>query len=78
MNTNILNKLANVLELEPSDLASDFRIDDLGMDSLDFLQFALDLEKEFGVKIHVRLLAACPTIGDTVALVESTLCSHSS
>lgn len=46
------------------------RIEDLGLDSLDFLQVMVDLEAEFKIQIGAEEMAACDTVGELVDLIE--------
>lgn len=60
-----------ISKIEASGVTPASRIDSLGLDSLDFLQLIVDLDKEFDTKIDIEKAALCTTVGDLVALVES-------
>ncbi len=66
-----------VSHLTAQDVSAHDRIEDLGLDSLDWLQLKLDLDTEFGVTLDVEKAALCTTVGELVALVDSE-CSVSS
>lgn len=47
------------------------KMEELGLDSLDFVQLHHDLEEEFKIQLGIEQLAECDTVGDLIALVES-------
>lgn len=49
------------------------RIDSLGFDSIDEIEFTMSLEEEFGVDIADEDAASIRTIADATALVEREL-----
>ena len=46
------------------------RMEDLGLDSLDFAQLHSDLEEEFKIQIGIEEMAACETVADLIKLIE--------
>jgi acyl carrier protein len=68
---DIQDRVRVVFEFLTTNPAPERKVEDLGLDSLDFLTLIQDLEKEFGVQIGAEEMAACVTVGDVIALVES-------
>lgn len=52
--------------------ASNF-ITDLGFDDFDSLQFAYDIEEEFGIDVFDEEMAALLTVADAIALIEKKI-----
>lgn len=47
--------------------------DELGLDSLDFVEFCLDVEEEFGIDISSPEVDGLNSVGDLIQLVEKKL-----
>ena len=47
-------------------------LNDLGIDSLEFVELSLKMEKEFGKKIRFAELRSCVTIEDVTQLVQKS------
>jgi len=45
-------------------------LNDLAMDSLEFVELGLKMEKEFGVKIPIAELRRCVTVEEVIQLVQ--------
>jgi acyl carrier protein len=71
MTLNVSDRVIGELEFVASRITREKKIDALGLDSMDFLQLMLDLEKEFKIQIGAEEMAACETVGDLIVLVES-------
>lgn len=66
--------VADHLDVEHGQVTSDaFLINDLGADSLDYIELAMALEEEFGVEIDDAGLEDARTFGDLVKLVADNL-----
>jgi acyl carrier protein len=48
-------------------------LEELGLDSMDYVTLAIALQKEFGVEVDDEELAPASSIADTVRLLESRL-----
>ncbi|HVZ33949.1 MAG TPA: acyl carrier protein [Polyangiaceae bacterium] len=48
-------------------------VDDLGADSLDLVQLALDVEERFGVEFSERDILALKTVGDVLSYISVRL-----
>jgi len=55
--------------LDKINLDSSF-VDDLGLDSLDLVEFALSVEDEFNINVPDKEISDIRTIGDVVKLIE--------
>ncbi len=70
--------LAEKLALDESGLQDDLRFyDDLGVDSLDFCEAIVDLEKTFNINIPDDDAERLKTVGALVAYVEKNAAQHS-
>lgn len=57
-------------EISVGVVTQDRKVDELGLDSLDFVSLQHDLEDEFRVKLPIEELAVCDTVGDITKLIE--------
>ena len=72
MEARIKQILMNRLGMPDSDVTSDAKlVDDLGMDSLDAVELAIAIERQFGVSISDEQVARLGTVGDIASLVQS-------
>ena len=70
--TNTADRVRVVLEEVIVGAATPARkVEELGLDSLDFVQLHHDLEEEFKIQIGIERMAECDTVGDLIELVES-------
>ena len=66
----IITLVARTLNIDPDTLTPDVNlIDDLGADSLDALTIALDVDREFGIKVDDSELGSFGTCRDIAAAV---------
>lgn len=56
-------------QVSPEDVEKGSRLDDLGLDSLDKIEFVMKLEEKYDVNIHDDLVEENHTVGDFVGLV---------
>lgn len=67
----IAERVQDVLELViEGSAAPERKMDDLGLDSLDFAQLLVDLDEEFDIHVPEQDAALCETVGELIALVE--------
>ncbi|WP_404431827.1 acyl carrier protein [Microbacterium lacus] len=69
--TALLNMVAEILEVEASELALTDELDALGWDSLANISFIADVDTATGVTIDADKLADARTIADLHALVNT-------
>lgn len=62
--------LVDKFGVEESEVAPDASFEDLDLDSLDLVEFALAAEEELGVRITDEEAEQLETLGDTVKLLE--------
>ncbi len=62
--------LVDKFGVEESDIRPDATFEDLDLDSLDLVEFALAAEDEFGVRITDEEAERLDTLDDTVSLLE--------
>jgi acyl carrier protein len=74
MSTDLRDRVHRILMerlgLEVARLSPGDRLRDLGMDSLDAVEFAIAAEKELGATITEQQMMGVQTVGELVALVE--------
>ncbi len=63
--------LAERLGVPADDISADATFEELDLDSLDLVEFALGAEEEFGVRISDDEAEGLATVGDAVALLET-------
>lgn len=66
----VLAKIANTMGVAKETLTLDTKFDTLGADSLDMVEFSMDIEEEFGVVIEQSDIAAISTIGDAIEFIN--------
>ena len=76
--SKITSILAEKLALDGSDLADSQKFyDDLGVDSLDFFEVIVAIEKSFNISIADDEVERLNTVGSLVAYVEKKASRHS-
>ena len=66
----IANVIENVLGVEVKEIKADSNSNDLGMDSLDFVEILMGVERLYGIYIPDDRADKCETVGDFVTLVN--------
>lgn len=56
----------------PTDDTMKLRLSDLGLDSLEKMDLAMQLEDAFGISLDEEDFLACDTVSDLVRLIEGT------
>lgn len=70
MYEKLVNYLVNEKDVDPSVITPDATFEDLGLDSLDVVEMAVELEDELGVELEVED-QNITTFGEFVAFAES-------
>lgn len=65
--------LKKVLPIEDDEIKVDVKFDDLGFDSLDTVEFIMEIEKEFDIIIPDEKVERIKTIGEAFKLLLSIL-----
>ena len=65
----VISAVADLTSKDASELNAETKFADLGIDSLDITELAMNLEDEFGIELKVD--ASIATIGDLVKKIES-------
>mgnify|MGYP003298770891 CR=1 FL=1 len=64
--------LAEALNISVGEVAADAKIvEDLGADSLDVVEFVMEVEKEFDITIPDEEAAKLTTVGDAVKYIDA-------
>jgi len=69
----VITALNDYLDEPPATITAETRFEDLGMDSMDIVSMATDLERELDVFIPNEALFEIETIGEAVAQLEALL-----
>ena len=70
----VRNFLIEDLEIDEEKIADDALLkDDMGIDSLDFVDIAVIVERKFGIKIKAEEMTSVRTLGDFYNYVDSRL-----
>lgn len=71
----VYDKVADILAekfgVPPDDISPEATFEDMDLDSLDLVEFALAAEEELGVRISDEEAEDLKTLNDTVSLLES-------
>lgn len=71
MFNKVQNLLAEQLNIAPEKITKESRLlEDLGADSLDFVEMLMSLEDEFGISISDEQAKEMKTVGDVVDYIE--------
>lgn len=66
------NIICNYVDIDPEDITEDSKLrSDIGLNSFDMVNVAVDLESEYGVKIDSKEFGALKTIGDLMKYIET-------
>lgn len=66
--------IANVLNVDPDEIKPESTImDDLGADSLDVYQIAMEIEEEFEIEIPTEEIEGIKTVGEAVELINNAV-----
>lgn len=68
--SNVLERVAELLEKEPGSLTPSARVKDLVSDSFLIIEMALELEEVYGVEFEADDVATMETLGDLVELLR--------
>ena len=70
----LISVIAEVLDIDPSTITADSKfVDDLGADSLDFLEIVMSVEDEFGIKVPVEDVKDITTVKDAYEEIKKAL-----
>lgn len=65
------NIICNYVDIDPEDITEDSKLrSDIGLNSFDMVNVAVDLESEYGVKIDSKEFSGLKTIGDLMKYIE--------
>jgi acyl carrier protein len=71
LETRVKQILTNRLGIPPEDIRTDAKlVEELGMDSLDAVELAIAIEREFKVELSDQQVATLETVADIMALVQ--------
>lgn len=70
LSAEIVEIVADIAEVEPSEVALDARLEDLGVDSLDGLRIVAAVEKRYRIVIEESEIAKIRTMPDILELVQ--------
>lgn len=66
------NIICNYVDIAPEDITEDSKLrSDIGLNSFDMVNVAVDLESEYGVKIDSKEFGGLKTIGALMKYIET-------
>ena len=66
------NIICNYVDIDPEDITENSKLrSDIGLNSFDMVNVAVDLESEYGVKIDSKEFRGLKTIGDLMKYIET-------
>ncbi|MBO5035352.1 MAG: acyl carrier protein [Oscillospiraceae bacterium] len=70
----LVNLLAEQFAIDPEDINEDTGFEDLGADSVDLVELAMNLEEEFGIdEMGEDAITSIHTVGDLVNYIRNQL-----
>lgn len=66
------NIICNYVDIAPEDITEDSKLrSDIGLNSFDMVNVAVDLENQYGVKIDSKKFGGLKTVSDLMSYIES-------
>ncbi len=66
------NIICNYVDIAPEDIMEDSKLrSDIGLNSFDIVNVAVDLENEYGVSVDSKAFGGLKTVGDLMSYIES-------
>jgi len=70
----IRNIICDFVEIEPEEITEDSILrTEIGLNSLDYVSVAQELEREYNVTIQNKDLASFKTVGDIIVYIEKNI-----
>ena len=68
----IITIISDFVDVDPADVTVDSKLrSDLGLNSFDFVNIAVEVEREYNIKIPDTDISQLKTVGDLLALVDN-------
>ena len=68
----IIAIISDFVDIDPADVTVDSKLrSDLGLNSFDFVNIAVEVEREYNIKIPDTDISQLKTVGDLLALVDN-------
>ena len=67
----LIQKLADHVDMDPSEITAETTFDSLGIDSLDTVELVMELEEELGTELELDEKVS--TVGELAAFIEKKL-----
>ena len=68
----IRNIICNYVDIDPDEITESSKIrSDIGLNSFDLVNVAVDLENEYGISVDSKSFGGIKTIGDIMKYIES-------
>lgn len=66
------NIICSYVDIAPEDITEESKLrSDIGLNSFDMVNVAVDLESEYGIKIDSKEFGGLKTVGDLMKYIES-------
>ncbi|HCT16954.1 MAG TPA: acyl carrier protein [Ruminococcaceae bacterium] len=64
--------ICNYIDIDPEEITEDSKLrSDIGLNSFDMVNVAVDLENEYGVSVDSKEFGGIKTVGDLMKYIES-------
>ncbi|HAS37736.1 MAG TPA: acyl carrier protein [Ruminococcaceae bacterium] len=64
--------ICNYIDIDPEEITKDSKLrSDIGLNSFDMVNVAVDLENEYGVSVDSKEFGGIKTVGDLMKYIES-------
>lgn len=64
--------ICNYIDIDPEEITEDSKLrSDIGLNSFDMVNVAVDLENEYGVSVDSKAFGGIKTVGDLMKYIES-------
>ncbi len=68
----IISIISDFVDVDPAEVTVDSKLrSDLGLNSFDFVNIAVEVEREYNIKIPDTDISQLKTVGDLLALVDT-------
>ena len=68
----IRNIICSYVDIDPDEITESYKIrSDIGLNSFDLVNVAVDLENEYGISVDSKSFGGIKTIGDIMKYIES-------
>jgi acyl carrier protein len=67
----VFQKVSEIKGVDPAGLTSETTFLEVGADSLDMVEFSMDIENAFGITVNEKDISGIKTLGQAIDFIES-------